>query len=438
MNRNLKVSNELLDFIYESPSCFHAVSRISQSLLADGFEELCEADAWKLMPGGKYFVRRNQSSVIAFKVPAGELKGFQIGAAHSDSPTFRIKENMEISVDNAYTMLNVEKYGGMLCAPWFDRPLSVAGRLAVRTDNGIQMKLVNVDRDLLVIPSLAIHMNRKANDGYQFSIQKDMMPLFGDESAKGRFMDIVAEAAGVRREDILGSDLFLYVRGRGMIWGADQAYLCAPKIDDLQCAFALLQGFLRGAHPDTASVYAVFDNEEVGSMTKQGASSTFLQDVLRRINFSLGGSDADYLRILSSSFMVSADNAHAVHPNHISAADPTNHPHMNRGIVIKFSANQKYSTDGVSAALFRRICERADVPVQTFQNHSDQPGGSTLGNLSTAQVSLKMVDIGLPQLAMHSAMETAGTADTGYLSDAMAVFYNAFIEDSGNGRITIR
>ena len=437
MEESMKLSNELLDFIQKSPSCYHAVENLAQTLCDTGFLELSEGAPWRLQRGGRYFIRRNLSSLLAFKIPEGEIRGFQIAASHSDSPTFKIKENMDIVVDGAYTELNVEEYGGMLCAPWFDRPLSVAGKIVVRRGEGVESRLVNVDRDLLMLPSLAIHMNRSVNDGYKYSVQKDMLPLLGDERAAGTFLDIVAGAAGVDKEDILGTDLFLYCRGRGVVWGANGEYLSSPKLDDLQCTFANLQGFLAGGHPNTISVYAVFDNEEVGSGTKQGAAGTVLLDTLLRVNEALGRSHEDYLRALASGFMVSADNAHAVHPNHLSLADPTNHPHMNQGIVLKFSANQKYGTDSVSAALFRAICSRAGVPVQTFHNHSDILGGSTLGNLSNAQVSLNMVDVGLPQLAMHSAVETAGVQDTLYLARAMKEFYSTFVEDGGRGSYTL-
>ena len=437
MEESMKLSNELLDFIQKSPSCYHAVENLAQALCDAGFSELSEGEPWRLQRGGCYFVRRNLSSLLAFKIPEGEIKGFQIAASHSDSPTFKIKENMDIVVDGAYTELNVEKYGGMLCAPWFDRPLSVAGKIVVRRGEGLESRLVNVDRDLLMLPSLAIHMNRSVNDGYKYSIQKDMLPLLGDERAAGTFLDIVAGAAGVEKENILGTDLDLYCRGRGVVWGAGGEYLSSPKLDDLQCTFANLQGFLAGGHPNTISVYAVFDNEEVGSGTKQGAAGTVLLDTLLRVNEALGRSHEDYLRALASGFMVSADNAHAVHPNHLSLADPTNHPHMNQGVVLKFSANQKYGTDSVSAALFRAICGRAGVPTQAFHNHSDVLGGSTLGNLSNAQVSLNMVDVGLPQLAMHSAVETAGVLDTFYLVRAMQEFYSTFVEDGGQGSYTL-
>ena len=427
------LSRELIEFIQKSPSCYHAVENIAGILGGDGFTELREGEKWTLRPGGRYFVRRNLSAILAFKLPAGALRGFQIAASHCDSPTFKIKENMDIVVDGAYTRLNVEKYGGMLCAPWFDRPLSVAGKIVARQGDRLVSKLVNIDRDLLMIPNLAIHMNRDVNDGYKYSVQKDMLPLLGDETAAGTFMDLVAENAGVKKEDILGTDLFLYCRSRGVVWGAHGEYVSSPKLDDLQCTYANLQGFLQGGHPDTASVYAVFDNEEVGSGTKQGAAGTVLLDTLERINEALGRSHEDYLAALASSFMVSADNAHAVHPAHLDAADLTNHPHMNGGVVLKFSANQKYCTDSVSAALFRAICEKAGVPTQVFHNHSDILGGSTLGNLSTAQVSLNMVDIGLAQLAMHSPYETAGAKDTDYLVRAMREFYSTFVEDAGQG-----
>lgn len=430
-------TKELIEFIHNSPSCYHVVENIAKQLTENGFAELREGEKWNLKKGGNYYVRRNLSTVIAFKVPQEEICGFQIAASHSDSPTFKIKENMDIVVDGSYTRLNVEKYGGMICAPWFDRPLSVAGKVVVRQDGKLVSRLVNIDRDLMMIPNLAIHMNRAVNDGYKYSAQGDMLPLLGDETAKGKFMDLVAENVGVKKEDILGTDLFLYCRQKGTVWGADGEYVSSPKLDDLQCTYANLQGFLQGGHPKTLSVYAVFDNEEVGSGTKQGAASTVLLDVLSRINESLGRGKEEYLMALASGFMISADNAHAVHPNHVSAADPTNHPHMNQGIVIKFSGNQKYCTDSVSAALFREICARADVPTQVFHNHSDILGGSTLGNLSNAQVSLNMVDIGLAQLAMHSPYETAGTKDTEYLVRAMKAFYNSFVEESGSGLYTI-
>ena len=339
-----ETAKELLTFLQNSPSCFHAVKNVVDMLTAAGFTEVKEEESWKLEAGGRYFVTRNQSSVIAFKVPGKDFKGFQIIASHSDSPTFKIKENPEMEAAHCIK-LNVEKYGGMICAPWFDRPLSIAGRLVVSEGSRLVSKLVNVDRDLVMIPNLAIHMNRQVNDGYAYNAQKDMLPVFGSLEAKGTFMSLIAEAAGVKEEDILGHDLFLYNRQPGTIWGADETFLSCGRLDDLQCAFSSVKAVIEGENSSSISVAAIFDNEEVGSGTKQGADSTFLKDVLERINDSLGRTREQYLMAVASSFMISADNAHAVHPNHADVADPTNRPAINEGIVIKYNANQKYTTD---------------------------------------------------------------------------------------------
>ncbi len=419
-------------FIEESPTAFHAVKTLRDRLLSEGFEELFENTKWNLKKGGKYFVIRNGSSIISFKLPKAKYKGFYIIASHSDSPSFKIKENPEIEACGAYITLNVEKYGGMLCAPWFDRPLSVAGRLNIRAGKGkndicSEMRLVNVDRDLVMIPSLAIHMNREANDGMKYNAQKDLLPIFGDETSSGKFMDIIAEEAGVQKEDIISHDLFLYNRVKPTIWGADNEYISASRLDDLECCYGSFEGFLKAENKKNVTMHVVFDNEEVGSTTKQGAASTFLKDTLVRINESVGNSNEDYLISLSESFMVSADNAHAIHPNYTDKADPVNRPAMNRGIVIKYNANQKYTTDSVSAAVCKMVCESADVPYQVFTNRSDIAGGSTLGNISGTQVALNTVDIGMAQLAMHSPYETAGTKDVEYLIGFSEAFYSSVI-----------
>ena len=406
---------KLFTFIEKSPSPFHAIENMKQELEGQGYIQLLEGSAWKLEEGGNYYVIRNSSAIIAFRIPKRDFLGFQIMASHSDSPSFRIKEYPEMEVENHYVKLNVEKYGGMLCAPWLDRPLSVAGRLVIREGNRLVTKLVNVDRDLCMIPNLAIHMNREANEGYKYNAQKDMLPLYGCESAKGTFMARVAEAAGVEEEDIVGNDLFLYNRMKGSVWGASEEYISIGRLDDLQCAFASMEGLLRAQNYGSIAVHCVMDNEEVGSGTKQGAASTFLKDTLLRINMGLGRTYEEYLMTLAGSFMVSADNAHALHPNYTDKTDPTNHPVLNKGIVIKFNANQKYCTDAVSAALFKELCTKAGVPYQTFVNRSDIAGGSTLGNISNTQVPMNTVDIGLPQLAMHSPYETDGVKDTEYL-----------------------
>lgn len=418
-----KTAKKLLKFIQKSPTAFQAVEEMSQRLQKEGFKELKEEKHWDLKAGGNYFVTRNHSAVIAFSIPKKAAWKFHIMASHSDSPALKIKENPEMEVEKAYIKLNVERYGGMLLAPWFDRPLSVAGRLIVRKNGEIQEKLVAVDKDLLVIPNLAIHMNREVNDGYKYNVQKDMLPLYSDYDGKGSFMKLMAAEADVAEEDILGHDLFLYDRTPGTVWGANEEFISAPRLDDIQCAFASLEGFLRGERKESIAVHCVLDNEEVGSTTKQGAASTFLKYTLMRINMGLGRTQEEYLMTLADSFMVSADNAHALHPNHTDKTDPVNRPVLNGGIVIKYNANQKYCTDGVSAAIFKDICDRAEVPYQTFVNRSDMAGGSTLGNISNTQVPMKTVDIGLAQLAMHSVYETTGAKDTESLAKAAAVLF---------------
>ena len=411
----IETTEKLLDFIEKSPTAFQAVDEMQKRLTENGFEVLSEKEYWKLVPGGKYLVTRNNSALIAFCIPEKESRVFHIMASHSDSPSFKIKENPEIKVDNSYVKLNVEKYGGMLMAPWFDRPLSVAGRVIIRRNGGLKEKLINIKRDLVMIPNLAIHMNREANNGVAYNPQKDLQPLFAAGNTDRTLLEIIAEQTGVKKEDIISHDLFLYNRMPGTVWGADREFVSSARLDDLQCAFASMEGLLRAQNHGSIAVHCVMDNEEVGSGTKQGAASTFLKDTLLRINMGLGRTYEEYLMTLAGSFMVSADNAHALHPNYTDKTDPTNHPVLNKGIVIKFNANQKYCTDAVSAAIFKELCTKAGVPYQTFVNRSDIAGGSTLGNISNTQVPMNTVDIGLPQLAMHSPYETAGVKDTEYL-----------------------
>lgn len=430
-------AKNLIKFIEESPSCFHVIKNIRERLLSEGMTELKEHESWNIVPGGSYFVTRNMSSIIAFKVPKDDFLGFNIVASHSDSPTFKIKENEEIEVNNEYVKLNTEKYGGLILSTWLDRPLSVAGRIVVREGNKYITKLVNVDRDLLVIPNLCIHMDRTANNGKAFNPQVDMLPLFGDINSKGKFMEIIAESAGVKKEDIISTDLFLYNRQGGTIIGANNEYILSPKLDDLQCAFASTEGFIKAEAKKSIAVISIFDNEEVGSGTKQGAASTFLFDTLTRINASLGKDNANYLKALASSFMISADNAHAVHPNQTGVADPTNRPYMNKGIVIKYNANQNYTSDAISASIFKGILDDLKIPHQSFTNRSDLGGGSTLGNISNTQVALNTVDIGLPQLAMHSTTETAGVKDTTYFIDVCEKFFGLGIRKVDNDEYVV-
>lgn len=416
------ISRDLIHFIAKSPSTFHAVRGIKAALLYAGFTEIREEDTWQIEKGGKYVVTRNGSALMAFTVPEKGAEAFHITASHCDSPTFKIKEDPEIA-DDPYVKLNVEGYGGMIMSTWLDRPLSVAGRLLVTENGHLAEKLVAIDGTMLVIPSVAIHMDRSVNQHKEWKVQKDMLPLYGMTGAKTPFMDVIAVAAKVRAEDILAHDLILYSRVPGTIWGEEREFISSPKLDDLQCAFACFRGFTQGQKEKYISVYALFDNEEVGSATSQGAGSTFLANTLERLARSLGYSYDETMAMIARSFMISADNAHSVHPNHPKYADPVNRPVINGGIVIKYSAAQKYATNAFSAAYFKKLCKDHDIPTQTFTNHSDNPGGSTLGNISNTVIAMPTVDIGLPQLAMHSSYETAGVKDTAYLVDAVTKFY---------------
>jgi len=410
----------LMDFLDGAHSVFHAIAGLEKVLAGNGYVCLQEQDAWELIPGGKYYVTRGGSAVIAFQVPAGEWNGFLMSASHADRPTFKVKENGEQV--GAYTRMLVERYGGMLMAPWLDRPLSIAGRVLVETEAGIESKLVDIDRDLLMIPNVAIHMNRKANDGYAYNPAVDLLPLLGGKDAKGKLNALLEQEAGGK---ILGHDLYLYVREKARVWGVEEEYLSAQAIDDLECAWCCAQGFLKAKPNRSMPVLCVFDSEEVGSSSLQGAASNLLESVLRRICDSL---QLSYDQALAQSMMVSADNAHAIHPNHPEYADVANAPVMGGGIVLKYNANQRYTTDGITAALFRKVCQQADVPVQTYYNRADLPGGSTLGNISLSHVSVPSVDIGLPQLAMHSCYETAAVKDALFLEDAMAAYYSCTLE----------
>ncbi len=436
---DMKTISELASFIKSAPTAFHAVEKISDILREDGFEELKEQKKWSLEPGKGYYITRNHSSIIAFKA-GGDLSdySFQVTASHSDSPGFKLKENAELEIKKKYTVLNTEGYGGMICSTWFDRPLSVAGRVILRTDAGLETRLVDLDRDLLMIPSLAIHMDRTVNDGRKYNKQVDMLPLFsGEEKAPGAVKALVAEELNVTAEEIYGMDLFLYNRMAPAVWGSDNEFFSCPQLDDLECAYASLKGFLTGSNEKNVNVFACFDNEEVGSGTKQGAASTFFFDVLWRINRALKKDEEDFYRAVAGSFMLSCDNAHAVHPNYKEKTDISNCVYMNEGIVVKSHAGQKYTSDALSIAVMKAICEKAGVPLQFFANRSDEAGGSTLGNIAMSQVSMNAVDIGLPQLAMHSAYETCGVKDALYLIRAVECFYNSHINAAGDGTFVI-
>lgn len=493
--REEQLNRGLLDFIQKSPSVFHVIGNLKKRLEEAGFVERREQDGWELQPGGSYYVTRNDSSLVAFRLPAGgkleeerPFRGYHIVAAHSDSPTFKVKALPETVAEKQYVRLNVEKYGGMILSTWLDRPLSVAGRVAVReSEGGVGTRLVNLDRDLLVIPNLAVHMNRDINSGYAYNPQVDMLPLMGlwqepqslgepapgeqvlqeqdsreqvlreqdsqeqilreqiprksdageseilkqpplqgqavSQSPQGMLVREIARELGMSPADILDGDLYLYVREKGRLLGREGEFILSPRLDDLQCVYAGLEGFVSTVPGQYANVLAVFDNEEVGSGTRQGADSTFLEDVLLRIQDSLGYGSSLYRQMVADSFLISADNAHAVHPAHPEKADPTNRPVLGGGIVIKYHGGQKYTSDAISAAHMKLWCQQAGVPCQTFFNRSDMAGGSTLGNISTSHVSLASADIGLPQLAMHSAVETGCSRATAFAVAALQQFW---------------
>ena len=422
-------TEKLIDFIYHSPSPFHAVESVSQMLTAAGFEELCLRERWQLKQGAKYFTRRNGSAIIAFTVgDSPAASGARIVVAHTDSPTFRLKPDALVT---SYGMpkLNVETYGGAILHTWMDRPLGIAGRVAVRSSDPLHPRklLVDFHRPVCVIPSVAIHFNRGVNENLSLNKQIDMPPLVGMNGAvlsSTSLMDMIAAEAGVADSaDILDYDLNLYDTERGNIVGLDESLVLCPRLDDLQMVYAAVRALIDTDTPSVTKVVALFDNEEVGSNTKQGAASPLLVNVLERLAENLGLDAQDRQRMLYNSFLISADSAHALHPNHPELHDPVLHPVLNGGPVIKVNASQKYMTDGDSGAVFAAICEKAGVPYQRFVNRSDMAGGSTLGNILTSQIDIRGVDIGAPLLGMHSARETGGVADTTYTRQALEAFF---------------
>ena len=423
------MNSKLFEYIRKSPTPYHACKTAADMLASVGYTELYEGDKWNISGGGKYFVRRNGSSLIAFRAPTTELCGFMITASHSDSPCFKIKENATLS-DGAYTRLSSEVYGGPIFSSWLDRPLAVAGRVVVKSGEGIEIKLVDTEAPCAIIPNVAIHMNRQINSGYAYNAAVDLVPLYDTADVKESFKQKLARFAGVAEQDIISSDLYLYNCQSGAEMGG---LICSPRLDDLQCVFSTLRGFIDASETNSTPVWALFDNEEVGSSTKQGAASTFLSDVLERIAVSFDADGEAYKAAIANGLMLSCDNAHAIHPNHPEYSDKNHTSKINGGIVIKYNANQKYTSDAVSAGLFKLICERAGVPVQAYANRADMPGGSTLGNISTSQVSINTVDIGLAQLAMHSSYETAGARDTEYMARAVKEFYSSAVRMTEKG-----
>ena len=422
---------DLISFLDKSVVNFLAADTVVRMLEVDGFSHLDTRDHWDIVPGGKYYITHNGSAVFAFIAGRKPLSPFRIICAHTDSPGFRVKPNCEMLSDGRMLRLNTEVYGGPILYTWFDRPLSLAGRVILRTDNPLRPRMVPLrfNRPICTIPHLAIHFNRAVNEGNPLSKQKDMLPVVGrlpeGEEPRGWLTRTIAAELGVDAADILDYDMSLYALEGACLVGAYNDFITSGRIDDLSMAHAALTA-IRAARPDAddTRVMALFDNEETGSGTKQGADSPILDYMLRRITMALGGTEEDYMRAVSDSFMVSADNGHGVHPNYVDKQDPTNHPVLGNGPVIKINANCKYMTDADSSAVFASICERAGVPVQYFVNHSDVAGGSTLGNKLTSQIPLRGVDMGAPVWAMHSCRETASVADHEYVIRAFTEFYN--------------
>ena len=416
MTKKFMEVHDMLDFIAHCPSPFHTVKTVVKALEKEGYTRL----QGKIVPGGKYYHTANDSSLIAFRVPAVTPTGFVITAAHSDSPTFKVKKEAQRTAAGRYAQLCTEPYGSMLMSTWFDRPLGIAGRVLVEEDGRVVSRLVASEDAVALIPSVAIHMDRTANDGKKINPAVDTLPLWGMADGTS-FNAKLAKWADTAEEAILDHDLYLVNGDAGTLWGVDNAFVTSPRLDDLACVFGCLQGFLRAEDNSAINVLCVFDNEETGSATKQGAGSTLLRDLLHRIAADLR---CDHSALLERSFMVSADNAHARHPNHPELSDEQNCPYLNGGLVIKYNAAQRYTTDGVSGALMRTLCRKAGVSVQTYANRSDMAGGSTLGSIATTTVPVRTVDIGLAQLAMHSSCETMGSADIKALTRAMTALYS--------------
>lgn len=422
------MKKDFMDFMEQSTTAFQTVAETARRLEQAGYERVSEKDAWSIGAGDKKYVVRNDSSLIAFSIPdvseeGKEIKGFHMVCAHSDSPCFKIKENACMKVEDTYLKLNVENYGGMRKETWFDRPLSVAGRVVVRTEGlSLETRLIDLKKPLFIIPSLAVHMKSSGEKESELNTQLHLLPLAGTEPDSNALYKCIAEALCVEEKNILGADLYLYPVQAPVCMGLQGELFGAPRLDDLSCVYCGLDALLKAEPADKIALFAVFDNEEVGSRTMQGAASDFLLTVLQRIAESTGHS---IHQLLAESFLVSADNAHALHPNYTEKADPTNRPALNKGIVIKYHGAQKYTTSAFSGAYVKAICEQEGIPYQTYHNRSDVAGGSTLGNIALTSVSVPAADIGLAQLAMHSAFETMGAEDVKHMVRFMTAFYQA-------------
>lgn len=431
MSKETELAQELIDFIYESPTAFHTVSSVKEILKENKFQELKECEKWHLKKGGKYFVTKNDSAITAFTIGNGlpSEQGFRIIGAHTDSPTFRIKPDSEMEAENKYIKLNTEVYGGPILNTWFDRPLSIAGRITLKGEDVMnpETKLINIKRPVVIIPNLAIHMNRKVNEGFEINRQKDTLPLLcliNEKLEKGEYLiNLIADELKVNKDDILDFDLYLYEAEKGCLLGLNNEFISSGRLDDLTMVHAGLTAIVNVEPQEAVNVLVCFDNEEVGSGTKQGADSPMLSNILERISLSLGEDREEYFMSLAKSFIISSDVAHAVHPNYGEKADPTNRPVINGGPVIKIAANQSYTSDSNSIAVYMGICSMAGVPCQKFTNRSDMPGGSTIGPISSSHINIRSVDMGAPMLAMHSIRELSGVMDHTYIEKSFEQFF---------------
>jgi aspartyl aminopeptidase len=429
---DIQLAKQLIDFIYDSPTAFHAVDTVRNKLIPLGFQELKEQDEWQICKDGKYYITKNDSAIFAFTVGNGEIddEGFKIIGSHTDSPTFKVKPSPNIISENKYIKLNTEVYGGPILNTWLDRPLSLAGKVTLKSDNVFypEVKLVNINKPILIIPNLAIHMNRNINEGIELNKQKDMLPLLGlvnDNLEQDNYLlKILSKELNVSVSDILGFELYLYEFEKGCISGLNNEFISSGRLDNLAMVHASVEALCKCNNHKGINVMAAFDNEEIGSASKQGADSNVLSNILERICIGLKKDRQDFFRSLAKSFMISSDLAHAVHPNSPEKADPTNRPIINCGPVIKISSNIRYTTDSESEAVYEQICNLADVPVQKFVNRSDLRGGSTIGPISSTHLPIRSVDMGTPILAMHSVRELGGVKDHMYVTKSFEKFYS--------------
>ena len=425
-------AREVIEFIDESPSTYHVVKNCSDILDENGFERIMPREKWEIKKGGKYLFKKSSSTIIAFTV--GEnfdvKKGFKIFGAHTDSPCFRIKPNPEMVTENI-VRLNTEVYGGPILSTWFDRPLSIAGRVIVKGEDPFFPKTVKIkiDEPLLTIPNLAIHQNREVNNGVKIDKQNDVLPVISlinkNFEKEGYLEKIILEKTGIKKEDIIDFDLYLYATEKGCLLGANEEFMSSPKLDNLASVYTGIIGLVEAEeNQDRINIFVAFDNEEIGSATKQGADSNYLLNTLERISLALGLDRSDFLQMLESSYILSADAAHAAHPAHLGKTDPTNRGKINEGISIKISAKQKYTSDGYSIAVIRQLIEGTEIRIQPFVNESNELGGSTIGPISSTHLDIDGVDLGVPMFAMHSVRELCGIFDMFYLKELAKEFFS--------------